>query len=52
MGGTTRRELCDEAAMEETPEQSAEEEIEGATNQLVEEEPSIDEKTADESAGE
>ena len=41
-----------EAAMEETPEQSAEEEIEGATNQLVEEEPSIDEKTADESAGE
>ena len=41
-----------EAAIEETPEQSAEEETDGTTDQLTEEEPSIDEKAADESATE
>ena len=39
-----------DAAIEETPEQSTEEETDGTTDQLTEEEPSINEKAADESA--
>jgi len=41
-----------DAAIEETPEQSTEEETDGTTDQLAKEEPSINEKAADESATE